>query len=74
MALSRQVLGLAPELALKSDCNKNHVAFISKGGKILSRGVNTNRTKIGNRITCCTHAEVAAVHNLECLLCSSKVD
>ena len=74
MALSRQVLGLAPELALKSDCHNNHVAFISKGGKILSRGVNTSRTKMGNRITCCTHAEVDAVHNLERLLCPSKVD
>jgi len=74
MSLSRKVLGLAPGLAEQSDCHNQHAAIITKGGKIWATGYNNSRTKHGNTIKCCTHAEVDAVYNLQRLLCPSKVD
>ena len=48
----------AYEQAVLSKCSFQHGAIISKGGKIIIKGRNTNRTKYLNTMGICLHAEI----------------
>jgi deoxycytidylate deaminase len=52
------------DLAKSSNITFQHsAAILSKGNKILSTGINSNRTYVNNKVCCSMHAEVAAINN-----------
>ncbi len=50
-------------VAKTSEQRTKIAAAICSGSKILKMGVNTHRSKYGNEIRCCGHAETACIHN-----------
>lgn len=53
-------------------------SVIVSGGKIVSRGHNSMRSKLGDQIVCTVHAEISALYNLlkgkEYDWCTDRID
>ena len=62
MCREQKIKSVLYNLAQTSDCKFKHAAAVVRGSKILSTGVNNgNRTKWGNNISICLHAEMDAL-------------
>lgn len=62
----RRIAEILYKLSVNADnnCNFKHASVITQGSKILAYGINNGyRTKWGNQIKCCLHAEIAAINN-----------
>ena len=51
-------------IALTSELKQKHAAAICCGGKVIVSDVNTHRSKYGNELRCCGHAEIACINKL----------
>ena len=52
----------AANVATKSELNCRHGSVLVYGNRVLASGYNQSRSKYGNIIGCCMHAEVACLH------------
>ena len=62
--LKHKFMYKAAELAANSSMPSKHGCLLVKGGKILSSGFNSNRTRVNGGNVCSIHAEIASLHNI----------
>lgn len=62
----------AIETANNSSMSCKHGSILVKGGKIVSTGFNSNRTRINKTNVCSIHAEMASLYNASRKQCSGS--
>lgn len=65
MASSKKNMSLickSLDLSEKSQLNNKYGVIIAKGSKIFSKGFNSNRSYVDNKLVCSLHAEIDAVN------------